>query len=203
MPENDDPGVGESNDVEEFLREFDRVEYDETLIGLVGQGYDVNAPGDQAVADLLGAWRDDVGRVPVDESRFPSAHTASGKMPPITGGTRRMPINEDAAQVATMANDTTALSALGSCKERLDDALAAIAHASDHVASSAGTAANLLGGAEGETVNGQGQQVVQELSNLSGQIQAAIALAGDAEGYANAFNTALRDAAQRHGGGGS
>lgn len=155
--------------------------------------------------DPLGAteWRKDVDAEPLDMNQLPSAHTASGRMPPTAGGTRRMPINEDAAQVATMANDTTALSALGSCKERLDDALAAIAHASDHVSSSAGTAANLLGGAEGETVNGQGQQLVQELSNLSGQIQAAIALAGDAEGYANAFNTALRDAAQRHGGGGS
>lgn len=103
MPEND-PRDGEINDVDEFLRELDRVDYDETLVGLVGQGYDVNAPGDQAVADLLGAWRDDVNRVPIDESQLPSAHTASGRMPPAAtiGGT--MSIQEDAEQLRNIAS---------------------------------------------------------------------------------------------------
>lgn len=103
MPESDDPG-GEIDDVDEFLREFDNVERDETLLELLGEGYDVNAPGDQAVADLLGAWRDDVTAVPVDESRLPSAHTVDGRMPPapITGGS--MSFSDEAEQLRAVAS---------------------------------------------------------------------------------------------------
>ncbi len=104
MPESDPGDDGEINDVEEFMREFDNIERDETLIELLGEGYDVNALGDQPVADLLGAWRDDVTSVPVDESRLPSAHTASGRMPPAPtiGGT--MSIQEDAEQLRNIAS---------------------------------------------------------------------------------------------------
>lgn len=106
MPESD-PGDGEIGDAEEFLRELDRVEYDDTLLGLVGEGYDVNAPGDQAVADFLGTWRDDVRRVPLDRSQMPSAHTARGELPPgpTTGGT--VSATEDAAaQIRALANSS-------------------------------------------------------------------------------------------------
>lgn len=104
MPESD-PDNGEIDDVEEFMRDIDNIERDETLIELVGEGYDVNAPGDQAVADLLGAWRDDVTGVPVDESRLPSAHTARGRMPPAptTGGTMSFEeLAEEFAGIKTM-----------------------------------------------------------------------------------------------------
>jgi hypothetical protein len=154
MPENDDPGVGEINDVEEFLREFDRVEYDETLIELVGQGYDVNAPGDQAVADLLGAWRDDVNQVPVDASRLPSAHTADGRMPPAptTGG----PVSamDEAAKLREIAQYT---SAKGMAQQILDDLTSVM----EQITNALGPGHSRLGDALGpiEEVRGHVQQL--------------------------------------------
>lgn len=105
MPESD-PSDGEINDVDEFLREIDNIERDETLIELVGDGYDVNAPGDQAVADLLGAWRDDVRQVPVERSQLPSAHTASGRMPPASIGGTLSATEDAAAQIRALASSS-------------------------------------------------------------------------------------------------
>lgn len=51
MPENDEP-----RSVEEFLNDLGRVEHDDALLDVIGQGYDVKATGDQAVVDLLSAW---------------------------------------------------------------------------------------------------------------------------------------------------
>jgi hypothetical protein len=137
MPESD-PGDGAIDDVDEFMRDIDNIERDETLIELVGEGYDLNAPGDQAVADLLGAWRDDVTSVPVDESRLPSAHTARGELPPAptTGGT--MSASDDAAALRSIE---LPFGAIQQAQQQLDTALA--------------TASQLLGS------NGTGLQAVQ------------------------------------------
>src|SRR5436190_9004204 len=121
MPESDPGDDGEINDVEEFMREFDNIEHDETLIELLGEGYDVNAPGDQAVADLLGAWRDDVTGVPVDESRLPSAHTADGRMPPAptTGG--NLSISDNAARLSLIGGDQGAAGAFQSAEQVMNE----------------------------------------------------------------------------------
>lgn len=132
MPESD-PDNGEINDVDEFMREIDNIERDETLIDFVGQGYDVNAPGDQAVADLLGAWRDDVAGAPVDESRLPSAHTARGKLPPAptTGGIMGT-TQENAAVVRQQT-------------EKVGEAVASVVHALDVLADANNAASGCSG----------------------------------------------------------
>jgi hypothetical protein len=199
MPESD-PGDGEIGNAEEFLRELDRVEYDDTLLGLVGDGYDVNAPGDQAVADFLGAWRDDVRRVPLDRSQMPSAHTARGSLPPTLTPGEPMSIMDDAQHIGAMSNDHTAISAIKTAKQHLLDAIQALVGAQQHITDTAGTAAALLGGPDGEQIQGQGQQAAQEVSNLTEQIDAADKTADDVVRFATAFNAVLREQATKHGG---
>lgn len=118
MPESD-PSDGEITDADEFLREIGNIERDETLIDFVGQGYDVNTPGDQDVADLLGAWRDDVGRAPVNVE-LPSAAIARGETPraPTRGGT--MSIAEDAARLRSIE---LPFGAIQQAQQMLDSAL--------------------------------------------------------------------------------
>lgn len=111
-----------------------------------------------------------------------------------------MSIQENAAQLGQMGQDETAQGMIGSATGHLSDAVAALAGAVQHVTQVASQAAALLGGPEGDHIAGQGQQVVEELNNLIGQIEAAKSSAEAGVGFANAFNTALRDAAQRHGG---
>lgn len=153
--------------------------------------------------DQLGAtqWRKDVDAEPLDMNRLPSAHTTRGRMPPTTGGTPRMAINEDAAQLGQMAQDETVQGMIGAAKGHIADAIAALAGAQQHAEQAGAQAGSLLGGSEGEVLNSQGQQVAQEISNLIGQLSSADGAADDVNGYANAFLTAVRDSASKHGGG--
>lgn len=85
MPE-DAPGDGESDadedpNVIDFLRDLSNIGYDDAVLGVLGSGRDVEyaEPGrDQAVADLLSAWRNDVDSEPlgpIDEQAI-EAHEA-------------------------------------------------------------------------------------------------------------------------------
>lgn len=198
MPESD-PSDGEINDVDEFLREFDDIGYDETLIGLVGEGYDANAPGDQEVADLLGAWRDDVRQTPTNESQLPSAHTVSGRLPPaITGGT--LSISENAAALADIAADTTVA---GSCvlttTSLTDDIMPTLQEALGTLEDDSAQAVVLLGnGASAQAVGAAGEAAKSALGAVLASIQAGMQRVEEARAAAQVFYGAVREAAERH-----
>jgi hypothetical protein len=201
MPEND-PSDGEINDVDEFLREFDRIDYDETLVGLVGQGYDVNAPGDQAVADLLGAWRDDVNRVPIDESQLPSVHTASGRMPPAstTGGT--LSISDNAARLAVIGSDQGAAGAFQSAEQAMNDQiLGTLMNVVEGLPGDVNGAVEALGSspAAGE-IQSMGEHAAGAVEDAISLVQAAIAGIQQAAEHERVFRQGVQAAAQRHGG---
>lgn len=194
-----DPSDGEIDDVEEFLREFDRVEYDETLLDLVGDGYDVNAPGDQDVADLLGAWRDRVREAPIDETRMPSAHTARGELPHArtTGGT--VSISDNAAQIGQLSQDESIAGAVRQAKARLAEATQHLVGAHQRTTEIAGQAAGLLGGEDGNLVNGQGAQLAEEINRMVEAVDVADQRGDELMRFANAFRTTLADMARKHG----
>lgn len=115
---------GEIDDLAEFFATLGKVERDEQLVDLLGQGYDVNAPGDQAVADMLGSWRDDIDSEPLEDltkTTLRGQHSSGAQMPANTGGT--MSFEDLAGQFAGLKSMTphteaqtldTALGQLGS-----------------------------------------------------------------------------------------
>lgn len=221
MPESD-PDNGEINDVDEFLREVDQIDYDETLVDLVGQGYDVNAPGDQAVADLLGAWRDDVARVPVDSSRLPSAHTARGELPPTAGGT--LSIAEHAARLYIIGNDEAPATGAHVAGDNLtgiaipdleQTVLAALQQGSQSLDSHIGTALACVGeGEDHQQIGGAGEHAKQAYAtaiaaaaaaaeaakDVAAKVQGAQQAAAAAEEATRAFLGVVKEIAQKHGG---
>lgn len=169
MPDSD-PSDGEITDADEFLREIGNIERDETLIDFIGQGYDVNAPGDQDVADLLGAWRDGVGRAPVNVE-LPSAAIARGAVPraPTRGGT--MSIAEDAAHLAALAGSTAERGAVQQAMQGVEDIRA--------------QAMSLLGSnaAQGAAVGGAAEAARAALEAADGAIAVFLAAISDAASY--------------------
>ncbi len=101
MPDSDD-GEEEINDLDEFLNTIDDIERDDTLVDLLGQGYDVAASGDQDVADMLGTWRDEIDTEPVRNLIEPAL---GGHHSP--GGT--MSISDDAEALRAIGVPTGAL----------------------------------------------------------------------------------------------
>lgn len=145
---------GEIDDVDEFLNTLGQVEYDEQLVGLIGDGYNVNSPGDQPVADLLSAWRDDIASEPTNVSKLPSGRTDKyGNPPTNTGG--KVSISDDAAALRTI---TLPFGAIQQAQGELDAALE--------------LAAQLLGTASGlDEIQGAVQQAKTELDGGYSMVQ--------------------------------
>ncbi|MFD5245029.1 hypothetical protein ACFWIW_10820 [Amycolatopsis sp. NPDC058340] len=100
-----DPDDGEIDDVQEFLDTLGEVEYDDVLLSLLGDGGNLDVPGDvvdQQLANALSGWRNDVDREPVRDEAIGQKHPAGGEWPPaITGGT--VSVQDDAAQLRNIA----------------------------------------------------------------------------------------------------
>ncbi|RSN26517.1 hypothetical protein DMC63_01390 [Streptomyces sp. WAC 05977] len=103
MPSRD-PDDGEIDDVEEFLNTLDAVAHDEVLLSLLGEGRNLDVPGDvvdQQIANALSSWRGDVDREPMRDEAIGQKHPAGGEWPPATtGGT--MSATDDAAALRSI-----------------------------------------------------------------------------------------------------
>jgi hypothetical protein len=94
-----DPDDGEIGDVDEFLGTLGEVEYDDVLLSLLGDGGNLDVPGDdveQQLTNLLSGWRNDGDREPVRDEAIGQKHPQGGEWPSnTTGGT--MSATDDAA----------------------------------------------------------------------------------------------------------
>lgn len=159
--------------------------------------------GTDELTELLGGLRDipdSVDEYPTLTGRVQRGENILTDQPSGNGGSTEMSINENAAQLAAIADDTTAQGMIAAAKEHLDAALGALAGSTEAVAAKAAQAGELLGGAEGSTIRNGGSQVVDQLDQLMGMYRAAQAGTEDVNALLNALNTSIRDAAQRHGG---
>lgn len=96
-----DPDDGEIDNVQEFIDSLGEVEYDDVLLSLLGDGGNLDVPGDvveQQLANALSSWRDDGDREPVRDEAIGQKHPQGGEWPPgTTGGT--VSVQDDAAQL--------------------------------------------------------------------------------------------------------
>lgn len=100
MPENDEPT---EDAVDEFLAELDDIGHDDALLDVIGEGYDVEVPGDQAVVDMLSSWNRDVSTEPsadLTERALRGERSTGSLLPSTTGET--MSVQENAAELNGM-----------------------------------------------------------------------------------------------------
>lgn len=102
-----DPDDGEISDVDEFVNTLSEVEYDDVLLSLLGEGRNLDVPGDvvdQQLANALSSWRNDGDREPVRDEAIGQKHPAGGAWPPATtGGT--LSVSESAGALRRLATD--------------------------------------------------------------------------------------------------
>lgn len=101
MPENDEPDA-----VEQFMQDLANVGRDDALLDLLGQGYQVETPGDQTVTDMLGGWSRDITAEPatdVGDRALRGEHSPGSLLPTTTGGTVSS-IEDRAQQLLALAD---------------------------------------------------------------------------------------------------
>lgn len=156
---------------------------------------------DTKVAALAaGTDRSSIDREPFDHGRWERAvtnHIAGHAPAPTTGGT--LSISDDAALLASVAQDQSVEAAIDSANNYLRDAVAALEQAQGVIEQHGGQAGTAAGGAEGDSLNGLAQSAGQAISDA----MSAVAMF-DPENVLQqvmAFYQAVRDAAQKHGAG--
>jgi hypothetical protein len=238
-PGDDDPGESEPGSDEWF----DEVDDDITLDRLgnpdATDDLDDVDSADRDITDMLGAWRDDAeatGELVSTEEAAKAIADAKKKHDdakrsrenPDIGGSSRMAISDDAAQLNQMGEDGQAVvGQLAAVNGRIDDAVGIVdaiaialddaaapaVAASDYVTTVAGVAQGLLGGAEGDQVAGLGNAAAAAINDVTAavmsssaaittilaQVQSVRPVVDTAQQMVHQFFEELKAAAQRHG----
>lgn len=146
-------------DFEELLDSLGSLERDDDLVEMTGpDGMHVEIPDDprdQAVADMLDAWRHDVGSKPIPKS--------------IEQIGENMSVAENAAKIRVIASKTQVMGMLQQALQDLNEDQAAAVGAAD----SSG------GSADATQINGAFDMAKESITNAISAVQAAYGAAGD------------------------
>lgn len=195
-------------DLEELAEEEELAELDDDVtLDVLGSGEDIE--GDD-LADMLGAWRDDVDSVPHSPGTGPDVvqqiHDFTKEIdratePPHTqeGSTQSM-ISEDAAQLRLIANDITAAQAYEAALNALNDqVIGALSYIPDGLSSDRANASAAAGGEESSAIEGAAGQAISALESAIGLAAQLASAISDAAAQNQAFRSAVGEVAQRHG----